>query len=276
MHFELAGSRLRLHVFDDCSAQLAKTAFGRLRCVKGPAQFEAWITEHSDELRVEFGDARVACKGHDRFGAAYAAVREVFARFAAGVSSNMAFYGAGWASAGTALALLAPSGTGKTLLALYAAVSGARFCGDESFLLHPSGTLSAVPRLPSLRESALPFLPTEDIRASISSSRNVAVRPYGRLWYALEPSDLGGIAPDQSGYPLGSIIVVEGRSERAGIRPIRGEALLTHMLERAFVRPSRLRDIAMLQRALHGVRGFSMELGKPYDSAELLREQVAA
>lgn len=135
--FALGSVALRARFTHAWSRRLARAAFaplvsqGAARVYEGGIFVEgACLTVHFDGTRIE-----VPIVEGDDFGAAYIAVRELFARFAGAAAENLAFYGATCALNGSAVVCIGPPGSGKTVLALHLHRAGLQFCGDEIFLL---------------------------------------------------------------------------------------------------------------------------------------------
>jgi hypothetical protein len=276
--FTLGSAELRATFTHAWSQRLAAAAFSPL-LKQGAAMrvYEGGIFASRTSLTVTFDRAQVEVPivDNDDFGAAYIAVREVFARFAAAAANNLAFYGATCARNDRALVCIGPPGSGKTVLALHLANAGLQFCGDEIFVLTSQGCVAAVQRLPALRESCLPMLPAAQ-RAAVLAAPGVISRPYGRLWYALEARDLCGIAPEPAPRTLGAIVMLEGRADEPRIAPIATDTLLAALMQRAFIRSSQLRDLAGVARAVRTARGFSLVAGTPEATATLLAKTLAA
>ncbi|HEY9179279.1 MAG TPA: hypothetical protein VIO32_01085, partial [Candidatus Baltobacteraceae bacterium] len=209
--------------------------------------------------------------------AAYHAVREIFARFACELPHTIAMYGALCAIDGGAVLLLGSTTIGKTLLALHLAHSGAQFLGDETALLSvASGEAYAMPRRPSLRESALPLLPDARMRANIEQSSSVFATERGRFWYALDGDALCGLQPNGRPHVLRAICMLSARAEVPAIRRLDSTAGLQLAAQRAYARPSTLAQMSAVKRAMRHTAFFQMTLGTPSESAALLLREVTA
>jgi hypothetical protein len=207
---------------------------------------------------------------------AYYAAKEVFARFAAADATRIAFYGSLIAMNGEALLILGPTTIGKTLLAIHLALQGAKFLGDETAVLDlGSTTIYALARKPALRASALPYL-TAELRAGARAAEHVMETDRGRFWYALDASELGGIAPSADGYRLRAVCILRDRSEAFSMRRIALDDALPALLQRAYSRPSQLTQIAALRRSLRYVVHYDISLAEPERSAAALLEEVRA
>jgi hypothetical protein len=203
--------------------------------------------------------------------AAYNAAREIFARFAASIDGTMAFYGAALGVRDAGVMIVGPATIGKTLLALHASHFGATFLGDETAMLNlRNGELFAMPRLPSLRESALSLLPTEDMAAAVAASQDVFHTERGRFWYAVD-----GIVPCERALKLRVVCIVRERRDLR-IRRLDLAAALPLIGQRAYARPSELNQVAALRKALRDVICLEISLGTPQDSATGLLREVSA
>jgi|GEM_PF-3050673 len=269
-----------LGVADDAAVEILESAYAPMRVASvHPTAARASIRRLSDgRLQVRYGRTAL------RFGsiadtiplrAAYHAVREVFARFAGETPHGIAFYGALCALDGYAVLLLGPTTIGKTLLALHLAYGGrARFLGDDTALVSAMRDEAfAMPRRPSLRESALALLP-DRVAQSIAACSTSFTTDLGRFWYALDAKALGGIEPCMQAYPLRAVCVLRARTERTSVRriePARGVKLAA---QRAYARPVSLAQTALLRRALRRAAFFEVGLGAPEEAGELLAEEL--
>jgi hypothetical protein len=280
--FRLGPAALALDLGDAAAMHVVDRVYGPMRCE--PPRVHA----HSAAIR-RLADGRL----HVRFGrrvvsalqaqsevaerAAYNAAREVFARFAAGVDGTMAFYGAAIGINDAGVMILGPATIGKTLLALHAAHLGATFLGDETAMITLRGAeLFAMQRRPSLRESALPWVPSNEIARALDASPNVFRSERGRFWYALDKDELGGVAPCERALKLRAVCIVRARREVPQIRRMDLAAALPLIAQRAYARPSELNQLAALRRALRDVSCLEITLGTPQDSAAGLLREVSA
>lgn len=207
---------------------------------------------------------------------AYYAAKEVFARFAAAHPGKIAFYGSLIAVDGEAILILGPTTIGKTILALHLALQGAKFLGDETAVLDlGSSTIYGLARKPALRESALPYL-TPEMHAGVQSAEHVMETDRGRFWYALDSSELCGIAPAVEGYRLRAVCIVRDRSETFAMHRIALDDALPALMQRAYSRPSQLTEVAALRRSMRHVAHYELSLAEPERSAAALLEEVRA
>jgi hypothetical protein len=208
--------------------------------------------------------------------AAYHAAREVFGRFACEPANTVAVYGALCAVNGAAVLLLGPTAVGKTLLALHLARAGATFLGDDTALISLAAPeVYAMPRRPSLRESALPLLPDADMAQAIAQTASYFENERGKFWYALDSQALCGIEPSTRVYPIRAVCVLSARGD-AAIREINHADAVKLVAQRAYARPTSLAQLGALRRALRHAACFDLTLGTPQASCELLLRTVNA
>lgn len=280
--FRLGAHGLMLDVSDPVAAAILERAYGAMRTdtTRGFRQ-SATIRRLADgRLHARYGRHVISASSGDS-GApertAYNAAREIFARFAATVPGSMAFYGAAVGIRGAGVLIVGPSAIGKTLLALHLAHQGATFLGDETALVTLRGAeLSALPRRPSLRESALRLLPTDAMRSSVASGEHAFTNESGRFWYALDERALQGIAPSGRALPLRAVCIVRDRREEYSSRRLELAGALPLIAQRAYARPSELNQLAALRKALRDAVCLEITLGKPDASASAILREVSA
>lgn len=276
--FSLADRILAISADDEAVCQILRTTYD-------DARVSECRTVHHQAAIARLSDGRM----HVRFDrrtlgltdgattipllSAYYAVKEVFARFASAVPRGVAFYGAAVAVNGAAVLILGPTTIGKTLFALHLAWQGATFLGDETALLDTaSGSLTALARKPSLRESALGFLPA-GMPQRLAQTTHAVQTERGRFWYALAPEEIGGVAPLHKPLHLRAVCVIRERAPSWSIRRTDLAELLPSIMQRAYIRPSQLAQIAGLRRAMRGVAQYEVRLADPQTSAAgFLRE----
>ena len=275
--YRALGSELRLRSGHEWTSRLA----GRVIAPEGfaldvPAQYQASVEPCGSFLRVTFeGSTWLYPRGQSEFGAAFACLREILGRFAHLAAADGAYHAASFSFGGAGALILGAATAGKTVLALHLASLGAQFCGDETVMLDCTNhSFSALGRRPMLREPALPLLPSDFMRRTVARARHVWL-PAGRLFYALTADELGGIEPHTAPQPLRTLLVIRERGPRAELRPIGAQEMLTALIGRALYKPGSLSALARISRMLRDVRGFSVVLGPPDQSAELIREAAA-
>jgi hypothetical protein len=241
------------HRAPHCTASLRRLADGRLHARFGRHALPATAVTASD------------------MRAAYVLAREMFARCASGQDGSIALYGALVGTLRGAVLLLGPAGIGKSVLALHLAQSGAEFLGDETALLSlKTGEISALPRRPALRESALGVLP-EALRERVSRAPHVFQTERGRFWYALEETEID-VAPSDRRLPLRAVCVVNGRGDDFSMQPLTVREAVPAVLQRAYARRSELAEASAVRSALRGVACFNVVAADPETSArEILR-----
>lgn len=275
--FRLGSGNLVLDIADESAARVVDRVYGRMRCdgARGHSQ-SAVIRRLSDgRLHVRYG-RRVVSTMNGRQGqaeqAAYNAAREIFARFAASIDGTTAFYGAALGLGDAGVMIVGPATIGKTLLALHASHLGATFLGDETAMLNlRNGELFAMPRRPSLRESALSLLPSEAMAAAVAASQDVFHTDRGRFWYAVD-----GIVPCERALKLRVVCIVRERREMLDVRRLDLTAAIPLIAQRAYARPSELNQVAALRKALRDAVCLEISLGTPQESAERLLREVSA
>ncbi len=245
VHFALASRSLAVDVDDAFAAQILLATYGNARA------HDCKTINHTASLR-RLADGRLHVR-FDRRGlavgdaghsipllSAYYATKEVFARFAAAHPCSIAFYGAlvGIGNGAAAL-ILGPTTIGKTVFALHLAARGATFLGDETAVLDlRSGTVCALARKPALRETALPYLPSDEMRARVAAAEHVIETDRGHFWYALGPEDICGIAPSDRPHQLRAVCIIRQRAESCAIRRVDFAHALPALMQRAYARPS--------------------------------------
>jgi hypothetical protein len=279
--FGLGGSILAIDVADEAALSLLQDAYRQLHCPPAGARAHAVLRRTSDgRLHARYGrNALRLANGSDPVGirAAYHATREIFARFASERPQSIALYAASCAVNDAGVLLLGPTMIGKTLLALHAARAGARFLGDETVLLSlASAEMCAMPRQPSLRESAIELLPDGRMRSAVLKSKSCFQTDRGLFWYALDEHALGGVQPSARVFPLRAICVLSARSDRPQIRRMDRGAGVQLLAQRAYVRPTSLAETGALRRATRHAVFLEMTLGTPQHSSELLLQEVRA
>lgn len=276
--FALGGAVMGVEVADAASLRLMDDAYAPLRCPPAGARVHASLRRLRDgRLDARYGrhPLRLANAADAvPVRAAYHAAREIFARFACEPAQTIALYGALCSVDGGAVLLLGPTTIGKTLLALHTAYSGAHFLGDETAVLSlVNGEAFAMPRRPSLRESALTLLDAR-VRRNVESSSNVFPTERGRFWYALDTETLCGVEPDARPHALRAICVLSARSDTPAMRRLDAGTGVQLLAQRAYARPTTLAQISALRRATRRATFFEMTLGTPADSSALLLKEV--
>lgn len=276
--FRLGGSVLGLEVADEHAQRLIAHAYAPMQIGAEDVKMRALLRRLSDgRVQVRYGRQLLPPAGGGGaalpMGSAYHAAREVFARFAGEAPQTIAVYGALCAVDGGAVLLLGPTMIGKTLLALHLALAGAEFLGDETAVLSLSrGDVYAMPRRPTLRESALPLLPS-GLAETVRQSEHAFENGRGRFWYSLDEPALGGIHPKARRYPLRAVCVISGRADAAAVSRLDPATAIKSLAQRAYARPTSLAQLSSLRRAVRHAACFDLTLGRPQESSEaLLRE----
>lgn len=277
--FRVGNQTLGLEVQDVGALPILEAAYGPSRCDSlRPANCTASLRRLADgRLHVRFGRRTLPVSatmgGEPR--TIYLAAREIFARCAAMQTSALAFYGVLVGTPRGAILVLGPTAIGKTILALHMTLHGATFLGDETaFFTLSNGEISALPRRPSLSESALSCLP-EPLGESIRRSAHHFQTERGRFWYGLDEDALG-VKPSSRPLPLRAVCLLSRRGENCRISPLRVDQALAPIVQRAYSRPTELAQLAAARHALRGVACFDVVVGSPEESAALLLQEIAA
>ncbi len=276
----LAGRTLAIEVDDESVAQILRTTYVDARI----PNMRTW--DHTASLR-RLSDGRL----HVRFDrrtlaigepapvpllSAYYATKEVFARFAAAHPGSIAFYGALVAVRNGAVLILGPTTIGKTLFALHLTAHGAAFLGDETALLDlRTARVCALARKPALRDSALAYLPSPEMRSSVSSADTMVDTERGRFWYALAAEHLGGIAPSDRSHRLAAVCVIRERAPMHAVERVDMSRALPAIMQRAYTRPSQLAQLSSLRRAMRSVAFYEVTLADPRDTAAAFLSEVS-
>jgi hypothetical protein len=255
--FKLADRVLRVRTRDPWVAELLESTYARLRCAADRADQCVDLSPGGDFVR------------------AFYAVRDCFTAFACLAANCIPLYGACIAVCGRAVLLLGPSTIGKTVCAFNMQTAGARFLGDELALLNlADGTISAVPRMPSLREPGLPFLVDRRLRLRIANCKRALRTTGGRLWYALDASTLWFEA-DARPSPLAAVYVVSSRAGAASAHPMHfapGFASIVRRMHRA----PELAELGALRRITCEIPFFDLTIGDPQETVALLLRSFRA
>lgn len=279
--FRLGHAALTVEVNDTAALQVLERVYAPMRCdaPRSHPQNAAIRRLADGRLHVRFGRRSLSLAQAPEPAAeriAYTASREIFARFAASIGGTVAFYGAAIGVNGAGVMIVGPASIGKTLLSLHMAQMGATFLGDETAMLTlRGGELFAMARRPSLRESALPWLPSQPMRDAVLASPHVLQNENGRFWYALDERDLKGIAPCERALPLQLVCIVRERRDVCVTRRIDLQTALPLIAQRAYARPAELNQLAALRKALRDVQCLEITLGTPEESASALLREVS-
>lgn len=276
--YRVGAHTLAVDVYDEDAVEIFESTFDLLRCEPSGRNPQCSATVRSlwdGRLHARFGRHALpldAAARTPRLRVVYEAAREIVARCASAQDGSLALYGALIGTVRGAVLLLGPAGIGKSVLALHAAQAGADFLGDESALFGlRSGHVAAIPRRPSLRESALDVLPAE-FREGVWASRAIQTER-GRLWYALDEAAVG-VRPCGAPHALRAICLLNGRSQTFDMRPVAPREALPAVVQRAYARPRELAQVAAVRKAIAHVPCFGVVLGAPHLSARALLEGI--
>lgn len=273
---QFLNERLIIRSDDEYATRLLRTA-----CFPVPA-----CAQIVPDVKITRRDAAIAVEQNrtvsmygvaqtGRFGAAFIAVRDLFADFCVRAADGTAFYGATGALNHNGFVLFGETTAGKTLLLLHLVSLGARFLGDETFALDcEQARVRAFPRHPSLREPALPLLPSRRMRAAILRSPDYERLPGGRLWYGLKSEHLLGIAPASQPQALRTIFFLQGRAAAPHVEPLGETELLARSVQRLYRQPHTLAQLARIRHGLRHARGYLVRLAEPRVTAHALLETL--
>ena len=276
--FRVGAHTLAVDVCDDLSLTVLESTYAPLRCesVRAP-HCTAEMRRLSDaRLNIRFGrhalPAAVAYRSD--VCSAYHAARELFVRCVSSQPGSIAFYGALVAVNDEGVLLLGPTAVGKSVLSVHMTEQGATFLGDETAILNlRSAEISALPRRPSLRESAIALLP-DRVRRGVAGAKCTFQTESGRFWFALAEDELG-FAPSSRSVPLRVVCIVRERDNAFSMRVLDVAEAIPLIVQRAYSRPTELAQLASLRHALRGVACYEVTLGKPDDSAAALLSRLA-
>ncbi|HZT13970.1 MAG TPA: hypothetical protein VFA29_14320 [Candidatus Baltobacteraceae bacterium] len=277
--YRVGAHTLAVDVYDEDAAEIFESTFDLLRCEpsgRGANCSAAVRSLWDGRLHARFGRHALplnAAARTPRLRVVYEAAREIVARCASGQDGSLALYGALIGTVRGAVLLLGPAGIGKSVLALHAALAGADFLGDETALLGlRTGNVAAVPRRPSLRESALEFLPAA-LRDRVSPVARAIQTERGRFWYALDETAVG-VRPCGIPHALRAICLLNGRSQTFEMRPVPVRDALPAIVQRTYSRPRELAQLGAVRKAIAHVPCFGVVLGAPDESARALLEGI--
>lgn len=281
--FSLLDRTIEITTNDPWCLELLSAAYGAMRIpAKGQVDHAASLMREScGQLHLRFDSVEVPYENpleEEPFRAASSALDTLFSRFAARVTGHLAIRASAVASCDGAVILVGPRGIGTSLLALHLVHLGAELLGDDLALLElPSRTVCAVPRLPRLREQALRYAPTRELRDAIAAAPHVYRAQRGRTWYALRDDDLAGIAPSTSVHRIRAVAVIDRRSaDRPGVTRISADDALCGILTHALAGWQTLTQLSNLRRTLENVSCFSLSLAGPGETARLLTKALIA
>lgn len=281
--YTLLDRTLEVTTNDPWCLELLASAYGAMRVpAKGLLDHTATLMREScGQLHLRFDDLEVPYENpyeEEPFRAASSALDTLFTRFAARVTGHLAVRAAAVASCDGAALLVGPRGIGTSLLALHLVHLGAELLGDDIALLElPSRTVSAMPRLPRLREQALRYAPTRELRDAISAAPHVYRTQRGRAWYALREDDLAGIGPSTAAHRIRAVAVIERRNvEKPAVTRISADDALCGVLAHALAGWQTLTQLTNLRQTLENVSCFSLSLAAPGETARLLTKALIA
>lgn len=266
---------------DPWCAELLASGYAPMRVEgKGLASHTASLLRESCgqlHLRVDTVEIPYTRANDDEpFHTASSAVETMFARLAARVNGHLAVRATAVASSDGAVLIVGPRGIGTSTLALHLVHLGAEFLGDDIALLDLSSrTVLAMPRRPRLREQAIRYVPTRELRDTISAAPHVYRSRLGRAWYALRPEDLAGIAPSQSARRVRAVAIVECRNaDRPSVTRVGTADALCAILAHTLADWQTLSHLSNLRRVIDDASCFGLAMAAPAESARLLTKAL--
>ena len=281
--YSLLGRTLEVATNDPWCSELLSSAYDVLHTpVKGFVDHTASLMREScGQLHLRYDTRELPYPNpyeEEPFRAASAAVDTLFARFAVDAPGHLALRATSVASPDGAVIIIGPRGIGTSMLALHLVHLGAEFLGDDIVLADLSArTITALPRRPSLREGALRFVPTRELRDTIAAAPHVYRTKRGRYWYALRGADLAGIKPSTSARRICAVVTIGRRNaEKPCVSRMYPDDALCALLNYGLTGWQTLAHIAALRRTLEEVACFSISVAGPSESARLLTKALIA
>ena len=187
-------------------------------------------------------------------------------------------YAAGMSRGDACVAIIAPSGTGKTTLALELLRRGWSTYGDE-FLVIDRATLvaEAVPLAFMVRESALDSLDDFALAQRVRDGAIVDEKSGIRTWHGFDVADEFGAAAIAAPRPLTHVVLLErSRDGFASYERISAAALALELLPRLFIENLQVADIWETAAALRRVACYRLCAGDHRVAADALAKLVVA
>ena len=195
------------------------------------------------------------------FHLAVTAASAIFQRWFLLHTAYSAWYAAAVRVGGDAVVLSAPSGTGKTTLALELLRRGCTFYGDEFIFIRKSDrTVFPFRRSLLIREGTRQFFPPDAPLQQACEREPYLPGERERSWHFIHASDLFGAGVDAQPAPLGAAILLE-RGERTVCAPISNSVFALNAALRAGHTTEGFDRLGEMLRLLDGVRCFRLVAG---------------
>lgn len=255
----------------------AEAAFGAMRLPAESAANHRASVRKDDGAGIVFDGEERRTPAHRADEAAFYATRDIFARFAAVDPTSWAAYGAAVRIGRKSVVLLGPSTAGKTVLVLHVVARGAQLYGDETFVVdRRDGSIEGMPRRLLLREASLPYFPNERMRDVCRRSTHALETTQGRLWYAIDPSELFERNVTAGPAPLGAIVLISRKDGTTSLEEAHAKIGLMELTRRLYRRPADLAEIAAFTRVCGDVPTYRISAADPGAAAALLHDRLSA
>ena len=205
--------------------------------------------------------------------------RQLFGLVAGSIASCWAFYGAAVQFGTGAIALVGRSGIGKTTLVLELMARGAALYSDECvFLEKTDGMVDGLPRALMIRESSLEQLASiPGVAAACRRSPFHVTEERGRLWYAIDPTEIFDAVPVARPSPLRAFVVLDDeRSDVASLSSLSPSVAAAELARRCHGASNGIAGLAIVARRLSTIPCYRLRLGTPRGTADLLEQRCGA
>ena len=233
------------------------------------------------ETHVLFNGRRIAIPAlhgnDDPLAAAFYGAAELFAASFRNLPAHDTFYGAGLAAGDGAILLSAPSGTGKTTLALECLRRGARFYADEFvFVERSTARVRGFSRTLMVREETRDLIGDTALQALLDRSALHKTTAGKIAWRLIGAHDAFGERVLAEPLPLRHIVLLKRRASRAcRLSKISAAECVLELLPRTFFARLQPADIWGLLERYAGAACYRLEVGDPGEAATVLLDAIA-
>ncbi len=248
--------------------------------VRGHLDYGEIVCSAGSETHVLFNGRRItipALHGNDDpLAAAFYGAAELFAASFRHLPAHDTFYGAGLAIGDGAILLSAPSGTGKTTLALECLRRGARFYADEFvFVERSTARVHGFSRTLMVREEARGLIGDAALQALLDRSALHATTAAKNAWRLIAAHDAFGERVLAEPLPLRHIVLLTRSAGRAArLTQISAAECMLEVLPRTFFACLQPADIWGLLERYARTTCYRLEIGDPGEAAATLLEAV--